>query len=293
MRARRSDDEARAGDRNEHQHSRKLGLGRKQHGARSDQREPGRGRRAPPALGDRGAHEHGAGEQLPEARRRQIERSARVALAPPEKERQRRDGDDRDRRRKHLLAHGEPHQHRPEQIELLLDAERPEVDERLQLGDAVEVADVVVRDDVGDEEAAADRVDEEIAEVVGRQERRADRSGRREHDQKRRKDPPHPSRVEAREREVGREQDPRDQEAADDEEDVDADEAAAKRARPGVVGDDREHGDCAQAVDVGAIGGRAHSARSGALIIPRFGTATEMAVIEPSPTASPITVRLH
>ena len=72
-----------------------------------------------------------------------------------------------------------------------------------------------------------------------------------------------------------------------------ADEAAGKRVRLGVIRDDGEHGDRAQAVEAGAIGGRAHSAPCGALIIPRFGTATEMALVEPSPTASPVTVRVH
>jgi len=162
-----------------------------------------------------------------------------------------------------------------------------------QVGIAAEVSGVVVRDDVGDEETTANGMVQQPAQRIGRQHRLSDDEGRREHEQQRRQQPARAPTVEIGKREAGRHDDPGDQEAADDEEDVDADEAARHRVRPGVVRDDREHGNRAQAVDVGAIGGRAHSARSGALIIPRFGTATGMAVIEPSPTASPVTVRVR
>ena len=115
---------------------------------------------------------------------------------------------------------------------------------------------------------------------------------RRHHQQERRRQPAHASAIEAREREVGREQDPGDQVAADHEEDVDADEAARQGVRPGVVHDHGQDGDGAQAVDVGSVGRGAHRLLLlGALIIPRFDARTRMPHREPSRIASPVTVR--
>src|SRR5262249_26048381 len=73
-------------------------------------------------------------------------------------------------------------------------------------------------------------------------------------------DAPHPAPVEPPEGEAGPSQvledDARDEEARNDEEHVDAGEAAGRRARESVERHDRQDGDGAQPVDVGPVGMR-------------------------------------
>src|SRR6185436_397681 len=63
--------------------------------------------------------------------------------------------------------------------------------------------------------------------------------------------------IESRQAESARPQilvdDARNQEAGDDEEDIDADEAAVDLVRKGMKSDDQQHSDCAQPVDVTAV----------------------------------------
>jgi hypothetical protein len=81
------------------------------------------------------------------------------------------------------------------------------------------------------------------------------------HRRHRREQPPDPPHPELREPEVPLalrlEDQARDQEARDHEEHVDADVTTAE-SKARVEHHDREHGDGAQAVDFGAVGGRLH-----------------------------------
>ena len=68
---------------------------------------------------------------------------------------------------------------RPHQIELLFDAERPEVQQRLQVGGDVEVARLLPEREVGRERGAGGDVTAEARIVVGIEQEPAGRSARR------------------------------------------------------------------------------------------------------------------
>ena len=185
---------------------------------------------------DGGEHEDGAEQQARGARARR-----QPARARPQPEQQRR----------------------PHEVELLLDGQRPEVDERARhvagrevvaLGQAEMPVDAVQR---GERGVVADR---RVVDAVQQPERADDHDG--EHEHRGRQQPAHAARVEAREvdaasaRELVDEQ-ARDEVAGEDEEDVDADEATGNPGVAEVKGDHEDHGDRADPVELRPIPARA------------------------------------
>ena len=197
-------------------------------------------------------------EQLPESRHRQVERRRRISIHRQNVERE-RGGADRDDHPEHLLRllPEQEKQKRPRQVVLLLDTERPEMQQRLELRGRVEVACLAPQGKVGNEARARGDVLAELRVLVGQQDPPAEQQARRQHQDQRRKDPPHPPPVEIGEGEAlplqVLEDDPGDQVARDDEEDVDAGKAAGKGAGKCVVAQHRQDRDRAQPVDVRAI----------------------------------------
>ena len=143
----------------------------------------------------------------------------------------------------------------PDQVELLLDAERPEVAERrhVRLGEVV--GRLEREPDVADRQGGGGAVLGDPGDLERRQEdrRQHDRDGHGR--QRRRQDPAHPPRVEASEVDpaglrVLAQQEPGDQEARHDEEDVDPGEPAAGHGQAHVEPQDGEDGDPPEALDV-------------------------------------------
>ena len=97
----------------------------------------------------------------------------------------------------------------------------------------------------------------DLRELVGQELAPAEHQRRRQHERERREDAAHAPRVEAGKAEVaGRElvaDDAGDQEAGNDEEHVDADEAAGHCRRESVEAEHREHGERTQAVYIRTI----------------------------------------
>jgi hypothetical protein len=155
------------------------------------------------------------------------------------------------------LAPCKPQQQRPEDVELLLDPQRPQVQQRLGLGRGVEVARFAEEHQVGEERGTARGLLAELRELARQQHVPAECQRGEQHQHQRGKDAPDAPRIEVAVGEIaGREalqKDGRDQETRDHEEDVDADEAAGQQARKGVVRQHRAHRDGAQAVNVRAV----------------------------------------
>jgi hypothetical protein len=148
-------------------------------------------------------------------------------------------------------------QQRKDEIELLLDGQRPEVSQRPQRRVLAEVARVLPEDEVrGESGGRGDVLAERLVRV--REEQPAPRSQcRHEHEDKGGEEAQDAAAVEPREREAPvvepAPDDPRDQVSGDDEEDVDACEAAPHGGREGVEGDDGSDRDGTEAVDVGPV----------------------------------------
>src|SRR5437660_11245192 len=111
----------------------------------------------------------------------------------------------------------------PEQIKLLLDAERPEMEQRLGSRHRVEVPGLAPEHEVGHEACAADDMTVELGQLGRQKLEPADNQASGEHDGERGKEPAHATGIEMSEAEllplqpVG--DDAGDQEARDDEED--------------------------------------------------------------------------
>ena len=151
-------------------------------------------------------------------------------------------------------------QRRPEDVELLLDAERPEVDQR-----AVDVARREVVDlrqgeapvravQRGERRVVADR---SLVGAVHEDVRRDDHD--RDDERRGRQQPAHAARVEAREVDAAAAQQLVDEQARDEvarqhEEDVDADEPASRPAVAEVKDDHEDHGDSTDPVEMRAVG---------------------------------------
>jgi hypothetical protein len=147
---------------------------------------------------------------------------------------------------------------RPNEIELLLDGERPKMEQRrrrLTLFEVIEPSrsETEVRRErrrvqaVPDGLPRANQVEQEVRSDLGREQR----------ERRCRQDPPRTAGVKADERDrallrrLG-EQDPGDQEAGDHEEDVHADVTAGERADAGVAQHHEQHRHRAQALDIAA-----------------------------------------
>ena len=114
-------------------------------------------------------------EQADEARDRQEQRDAPVGVRAEAAAQHR--GPQREQAGQHR---------RPDQIELLLDRQRPHVQERLVDRVRVEIAALLVEADVGDEESRADQRVGERLEILRRQHEDGDDQGGGEHDEQRR-----------------------------------------------------------------------------------------------------------
>ncbi len=195
-------------------------------GAERQQEEAGGGARAGGAGGQREAG--GAGD-------RQDRQEPRPAPAP---ERRQRQGED--------------------QVELLLDAEAPGVEQRQQVGIGAEIVELLPEEQVRDRERGGDEAAGEIAEREGRHPGQGEGDAGQQHHYQGRQDATGAALVEAGDREAAggevADQDAADQVAGDHEEDVDAEVAASEGGEAGVEQDHRQHGDRAQAVDLAAPG---------------------------------------
>ncbi len=149
---------------------------------------------------------------------------------------------------------------RPDEVELLLDRQRPVV---LQRGGALLLGEVVGADrgevDVGREERHPHRVGDHVERVHDAEpEQRGDHCGDR-HQGGGGQDPAGPAGVEVADRQVAAaldlaEEQLGDQEAGDHEEDVHPDEAAGEERNTGMARDHGQHGDRTEPLDVSAEG---------------------------------------
>ena len=146
---------------------------------------------------------------------------------------------------------------RPENVELLLDGERPQMQQRLGIARYVEITGFAPQHQIGRKTRSGRQMLAETLELVRQQHVPADKKGGSDDNDQRRKNPPDAADVEVEIAEAaaldGIDDDAADQVAGDDKEDVDADEAALEEIRKCVKRDDRTDGDRAQPIDVGAI----------------------------------------
>ena len=153
----------------------------------------------------------------------------------------------------------EAQQQRPQNVELLLDAERPEVQHRVVHLDRLEVRALKYLDDVGCERRAGERICRHLLELFGKEIDPAEREARHQDQDERGKDAPDSPGIKIQVREAASlevaEDDGADEEAGDDEKNVDTDEAPGDLVRKEVKAEDGKYRDRAQAVDVGAISG--------------------------------------
>ncbi len=143
----------------------------------------------------------------------------------------------------------------PQDVELVLHAQRPEVLDGARVPPGGEVVGLLADEapvgvlaggghQVAGQVGAAQRVEQQSA---------GDRGGD-QHDGGGGQDPPGPAGGEVEQADAPGEQEPGDQEAGDHEEDVDADVSAGQPRYRGVEAEDGEDGDAAQAFDVGPEG---------------------------------------
>ena len=148
------------------------------------------------------------------------------------------------------------HEGRRQQVILLLDAERPGVQQRIDLGLRREIVagrrEVIVRDH---RRGRSGRLRQVVALLRQHGKQRRERQSDHGDQQQRRQDAQNPPRVEIGRREAAGQQLAddlmRDQESGDDEEHVDADKSAAKARNVGVKADHRDDRDGPHAVDIG------------------------------------------
>ena len=205
--------------------------------------------------------EPGPRQQLPCPGREAVERPRLVAAGEGHARQERQRPQERhqpgdDGQGTAAVAGEELEQHRPHQVELLLQGQRPEVQQRRRRGVTREVVALAMGEhDVDHEHRRCQRVvgqvdcRQRIEDEVAGHERRHDHERRRRQQPTGAPGPEAPERDEAGAAQLTDEQ-RRDQEPGDDEEDVDADEAGAERPELGVVGEHENDGDGAQALDV-------------------------------------------
>ena len=150
---------------------------------------------------------------------------------------------------------------RKDQVELFLHREAPGVQQRVLPGFGGEIIGVLPEQDVGGEKHHRRHRMGEIGQFAGRHPGPGEGQARGQHEEQRGQDAPRPPLVEPGDRKAPRrdvgQQDRGDEMARNDEEHVDARKPAAEARHPGMEQDDGDHGDRAQAVDLGAVGHRA------------------------------------
>src|SRR4029079_3231941 len=240
---------------------------RADHHGRQRDREPTR----PPHADRQG----GSDCELPRTRRKQEERERSVAVGPddPERERQQRDDpdDQPDPPDVRPPTCDEQEKSRPEQVELLLDAKGPEMEEwrGIELGLEV-VGGLGCEADVADIQRCCGAISRDVRDTERWQHDRRRDDGQRDDDEGRRKQPAGTTCVEREEVDPPRRAELADDEAGDQEtrhdiEDIDADVAARESGDPRVIREYQEYGDGPQAFDIGtergasvSRGGRCH-----------------------------------
>ena len=265
-----ADDEAGAGaGEDDRCHVRELGRGGDgdEDGEEAGEREGGGG-----AGGGRRGHREGSAEkELPGAEGEEEEAGLRVRRGGPGGQREAggAGGEDGDEEAAPAPEGGE--RGREQEVELLLDAEAPGVQQRQVLGGGAEVVELLPVEDVGDREDGRDEAAGEVAQLERREPGEGEGDAGEEDGDQRRQDAAGAALVEAGDGEAPggevAQQDPGDQVAGDHEEDVDAEPAAGEGSEAGVEEDHREDGDGAQAVDLAApaVGDRRGSAEIGGL----------------------------
>ncbi len=154
-------------------------------------------------------------------------------------------------------AMDQQHQQRSCEIELLFDAERPGMQQRLGFGRSVEISGGLRKIDIRDRRHGAGEAPRVIHELNRQAIERGQNAGDQEHHEQRRQNAQDPALVEIGERERSfadvRVDHAADQISGNDKEDIDADKAAGKAGDADMVEQHGNDGDRAQAVDVGAV----------------------------------------
>ena len=210
-----------------------------------------------------GERQQRADEQPGRVRVGAVVDARRIAAGREQDRHEPRRGDrehERDDRRAPPSQHrdADAHDERPQQVELLLDGQRPQVPQQRRPRERLEVR--LVGEDlvpVVDVEERRDRVGPRRGQVARAEDRHREH-GQRDDEERRGEQPPRPPRPERREVDAPRrlalgEQQRRDEEPAQDEEQVHAEEAARQPARPGVVQHDARDGDRADPVEGGDV----------------------------------------
>ncbi len=263
-------DERRGAQRGEQRRDARVGRrGIHDQGRGEDRRQPppaeqGQRRPGEPGEGDAGDGEQAAGRQLPGPGREQVEGPPGRGLGGDEagRERCREDEaqDDGGPDSGSPAARPEQQEERPGKVELLLDAERPEVEERRGRADGREVVACRSREpEVGHRRGSRRPVERQPGPVERGHDHGGDGQDDRDRDERRRQQAPDAAPVEPDEVDATcpltlPQQEAGDEEAGDDEEDVDAHEAARDGRQLRMEEEDEEDGDPAQALDVGPEG---------------------------------------
>ena len=156
---------------------------------------------------------------------------------------------------------------RQEDIELLLDRQRPSVQQELLFGRRVEVSGPHVEENVRQIGGRGDQRLAELVELEWQQDREADHAGDQAHGEIGRGQSAEAADIEFCQRDPAGAmalgpQDRADQEARDHEENVDTDETAGKTGHREVEQHHRQNGDAAQPVDLGPVLQRSTPQRS-------------------------------
>src|SRR5690606_37164623 len=136
--------------------------------------------------------------QFPEPGDRQVEAGSEVVPEELRRTQQRGADDDPDRQQQTRTTRlrERDQDDRPYDVELLLDAERPQVQQGLGLAARVEVPGLTPVEDVRDEERTGEGVHAQAAELVGKQCEPTDGIGPRQHQEQGREYPADATRVE-------------------------------------------------------------------------------------------------
>ena len=239
------------------------GIARKPEYGKEHQRQAGAAEEALQVGRCRGGEEpdaeQGAEQQLPGAEWGQEERKCRVAGVGQHGrgERQQRAGRDQGVQAPRAEPVAGQHEQRADDVELLLDRERPGVQQRLGFRRRVEVTRRQCKKYVRDVGHGGDHAVGELLQLDRQQVKIGQCAGRQQHGEQRRKQPHDAPLVETRDGEAAVldlvVDQPADQISRDDEENVDADKAAGHEREAGVIGHDRQYSHCPQSVDVRTI----------------------------------------
>ena len=205
-----------------------------------------------------------AKQQLPGAERGQEKRERRVSGVGQHGggERQQHAGRDQGVQAPRAKPVAGQHEQRTNDVELLLDRERPGVQQRLGFRRRVEVARRQCKKYVRDVGHGGDHAVGEFLQLDRQQIKIRQHARCQQHGEQRRKQPHDAALVERGDGEAAVldlvVDQPADQISRDDEKDIDADKAAGHERDAGVIGDDRQNCHSPQSVDIGTIFHAAH-----------------------------------